>query len=280
MSLGRGVLPCLLIALTAQVAPAFEVSRSPSPDGWRRMFVPGTWERGDPDTLKDYDGLAWYRFFVRVPADWADNDLALSLGRIDQCDEVFFNGALVGASGSMPPHFKAAPKSKRDYQVPAKRVRFGEWNLVAVRVYDGGGEGGFGEGYQALHCSKGVIPLEGYWQFRTGDNTAWRRWPARPNAKKGQNAVKEFVMGMHPGSEGVFFDSEAQAPQGRLTLWSRRPADTWNEAFPVGNGRLGAMVFGGVRQNVCSSMKRPSGTDTSGIRRIQRHWRFCRKSAG
>ena len=25
-----------------------------------------------------------------------------------------------------------------------------------------------------------------------------------------------------------------------------RPAQTWNEALPVGNGRLGAMVFGGV----------------------------------
>ena len=30
------------------------------------------------------------------------------------------------------------------------------------------------------------------------------------------------------------------------TLWYRTPAATWNEALPVGNGRLGAMVFGGV----------------------------------
>ena len=29
-------------------------------------------------------------------------------------------------------------------------------------------------------------------------------------------------------------------------LWFRRPADRWVEALPVGNGRLGAMVFGGV----------------------------------
>jgi alpha-L-fucosidase 2 len=28
------------------------------------------------------------------------------------------------------------------------------------------------------------------------------------------------------------------------TLWYRRPAGEWNEALPVGNGRLGAMVFG------------------------------------
>ncbi len=30
------------------------------------------------------------------------------------------------------------------------------------------------------------------------------------------------------------------------TLWYRQPAKNWNEALPVGNGRLGAMVFGGV----------------------------------
>ena len=29
-------------------------------------------------------------------------------------------------------------------------------------------------------------------------------------------------------------------------LWYRAPAANWNEALPVGNGRLGAMVFGGV----------------------------------
>lgn len=31
-----------------------------------------------------------------------------------------------------------------------------------------------------------------------------------------------------------------------LRLWYRRPAPDWNEALPIGNGRLGAMVFGGV----------------------------------
>jgi alpha-L-fucosidase 2 len=31
-----------------------------------------------------------------------------------------------------------------------------------------------------------------------------------------------------------------------LTLWYRQPAQQWVEALPIGNGRLGAMVFGGV----------------------------------
>ena len=29
-------------------------------------------------------------------------------------------------------------------------------------------------------------------------------------------------------------------------LWYRRPAARWTEALPIGNGRLGAMVFGGI----------------------------------
>ena len=39
--------------------------------------------------------------------------------------------------------------------------------------------------------------------------------------------------------------AQAPAPQ-PLRLWYRRPADQWVEALPVGNGRLGAMVFGGT----------------------------------
>ncbi|MFV3131618.1 glycosyl hydrolase family 95 catalytic domain-containing protein [Niveispirillum sp. KHB5.9] len=33
---------------------------------------------------------------------------------------------------------------------------------------------------------------------------------------------------------------------GPLTLWYRQPAKVWTEALAIGNGRLGAMVFGGV----------------------------------
>lgn len=29
-------------------------------------------------------------------------------------------------------------------------------------------------------------------------------------------------------------------------LWYKKPAGDWNEALPLGNGRLGAMLFGGI----------------------------------
>src|SRR5690242_2061699 len=34
----------------------------------------------------------------------------------------------------------------------------------------------------------------------------------------------------------------------RERLWYRQPAARWEEALPIGNGRLGAMIFGRVAQ--------------------------------
>ncbi len=38
--------------------------------------------------------------------------------------------------------------------------------------------------------------------------------------------------------------------QDALTLWYNKPASNWNEALPVGNGRLGAMIFGRVEEEL------------------------------
>ncbi|HEY5824926.1 MAG TPA: glycoside hydrolase family 95 protein, partial [Cyclobacteriaceae bacterium] len=38
--------------------------------------------------------------------------------------------------------------------------------------------------------------------------------------------------------------------QNDLKLWYKQPARNWNEALPIGNGRLGAMVFGGVNEEL------------------------------
>ena len=34
-----------------------------------------------------------------------------------------------------------------------------------------------------------------------------------------------------------------------LKLWYKQPAVKWTEALPIGNGRIGAMVFGGVEND-------------------------------
>jgi alpha-L-fucosidase 2 len=52
-------------------------------------------------------------------------------------------------------------------------------------------------------------------------------------------------------AEGLQLDkkssiNEALPPDEPLSLWYRRPAEQWVEALAIGNGRLGAMVFGGI----------------------------------
>lgn len=56
------------------------------------------------------------------------------------------------------------------------------------------------------------------------------------------------VIGISPtrSAAAASVDSEAH-PARTLKLWYAKPAATWsNEALPIGNGRLGAMIFGGV----------------------------------
>ncbi|MBC7902098.1 MAG: glycoside hydrolase N-terminal domain-containing protein [Gemmatimonadaceae bacterium] len=38
--------------------------------------------------------------------------------------------------------------------------------------------------------------------------------------------------------------------QQHLTLNYKTPAKDWNEALPIGNGRLGAMIFGGTAEEL------------------------------
>jgi alpha-L-fucosidase 2 len=42
--------------------------------------------------------------------------------------------------------------------------------------------------------------------------------------------------------------AQSLKPDPHLKLWYARPASAWEEALPLGNGKMGAMVFGGVRQ--------------------------------
>jgi len=50
-----------------------------------------------------------------------------------------------------------------------------------------------------------------------------------------------------PPDSGATFSAAANDPAATL-LWYQQPAGKWEEALPVGNGRLGAMVFGGTAE--------------------------------
>jgi len=239
---GARILVCVP-AVLAVLACAAEGGASPV-SGWASVPVPGAWDAAYPADMGRHDGFAWYRCFVEVPASWAGQDLILHLGKVDDSDETFFNGVRVGGSGGMPPAYRSAWQDLRRYAVPARIVRAGAFNLIAVRVYDGGGFGGLVEGPVELSCEKGGIDLSGNWQLRAGDDPSWKDWPADPDGPELRELARRFAE--QSGFKTLSLSGEAPPPEGKLVLWYRRPVRKWDCALPLGNGRLGAMVFGGI----------------------------------
>jgi hypothetical protein len=128
----------------ARAAPGFDDS------GWTRLSTLAPYER---QGFAGYDGFSWYRIHVSIPASirttvhWPRR-LHLYLSSIDDVDETWFNGVRVGAMGQMPEDprgYSTRWNGLRDYYVAVATglVHFDADNVIAVRVYDGGGNGGF-----------------------------------------------------------------------------------------------------------------------------------------
>ena len=56
---------------------------------------------------------------------------------------------------------------------------------------------------------------------------------------------REFVAGV---SATLCANQAAAQDRRGLVLWYKQPAAAWTAALPIGNGRLGAMVFGGIAE--------------------------------
>ena len=110
---------------------------------WKTIKVPGYWEPQDINStdplMKGYDGVAWYRLHFTMPSEWSGKDLTLSLGSVDDQDQVYLNGTLVGATG---PGIEQSVLVQRQYKIPAARFLQDKENVLAIRVVDNGGPGG------------------------------------------------------------------------------------------------------------------------------------------
>ena len=141
---------------------------------WTLIKVPSPWDAQLNGRYDDYDGYAWYRCKILVPANWQDQDLKLLVEEIDNSHEAYFNGSKIGAAGSMPPKFRnGLDEFKGPYTVPASNVQPGKLNVIAIRVYDAGGRGGFVGRTPLLANGDHAIHLNGLWEFRTGDDPEW-----------------------------------------------------------------------------------------------------------
>jgi hypothetical protein len=134
------------------------------------LHVSGAWENAPGGRWKNFDGIAWYRCYVHMPASWANHETTLEIERVDNAYEAYVNATKVGEGD-----FDHGGR----HPVPAICLRAGAWNKVAVRVDDWGGAGGFRGQAPVLSSGNEAISLEGHWEFCTDDDDRFAKWSER-----------------------------------------------------------------------------------------------------
>ena len=161
---------------------------------WKMMKLPQPLETAG----LNIDGAVWFRKEIDVPASWVGKDLLLNLGPIDDFDVTYFNGAQVGATGSETPNSYLVP---RRYKVSGSAVHAGS-NLIAVRVFDRGGGGGFTGGQEQMSLSPtdgqktDNLVLAGDWRYKEELALEPKKpdWGTRPNLLGANNPNSPTVL--------------------------------------------------------------------------------------
>lgn len=118
---------------------------------WENIKIGSPWEdEGHPG----YDGFAWYRTKVVIPSSMKSKSslsqsLKIALGKIDDGDQVYLNGKLIGQNAERGGTIEQGDyNAERVYKLPMDdpAIRWGQENTIAVRVLDHGGEGGMWAG--------------------------------------------------------------------------------------------------------------------------------------
>ncbi len=126
---------------------------------WASVQLPGQWETSGIPAFNEFDGIALFRREVDVPQEWAGHDLTVQLGDVDDNDTTYWNGAPVGSTSGWT--------NNRRYTIPGAQVKAGR-NILAVRVTDTGGGGGFTASPETMRLERDAntsLPLAGGWKF-------------------------------------------------------------------------------------------------------------------
>ncbi|HVM87504.1 MAG TPA: putative Ig domain-containing protein [Puia sp.] len=118
---------------------------------WAPIQVGEAWEN---QGYKNYDGYAWYRLHIIIPSSIKEKSflkekIKFDFGKIDDGDEVYLNGMLIGRNANKTYDIKQGPyDAQRTYVLSFNdsRILWDKENVIAIRVWDGGGDGGMYEG--------------------------------------------------------------------------------------------------------------------------------------
>ncbi|MES2733732.1 MAG: sialate O-acetylesterase [Bacteroidota bacterium] len=123
--------------------------------GWKKIQVPSNWDQTE---IGPEDGIVWFKSEFDVPADLAGKPATISLGPIDDWDETYINGVLVG---------KEYDFTKPRIYTLNTGLKAGK-NSIIIKITDVVGGGGLYGNPEQLFVEVGgqKISLAGEWQYK------------------------------------------------------------------------------------------------------------------
>jgi hypothetical protein len=213
---------------------------------WDEISAPSSWEE---QGYRDYNGYAWYRKNFTMEAVSSEANIYVILGRIDDADEVYLNGKLIGKMGAFPPNFVTAYNQQRKYLVPHEYLNFSGDNLIAVKVYDSYKEGGIIDSPAGIFIDEDNVFLDmaitGKWKFHLGDNKQWISPGFEDNYWKEINVPQKWENEGYDNYDGyAWYRKEFKVPsnfKGKILYLSLGKIDDYDYTYL--NGVLIGNVF-------------------------------------
>jgi sialate O-acetylesterase len=120
----------------------------------------GDWRYWGVPQLKDFTGLVWFRTHLTLSASQAKAATRIDLGAINQVDETWINGRVIGNTFGY--------NADRSYAITPGVLHAGD-NVLVINALSNYGSGGLLQGgaRRALQLADGKsVPLDGPWQYR------------------------------------------------------------------------------------------------------------------
>ncbi len=201
-----------------------------------------SWTESDTEGIRSFSGIATYRKTFELPHGLAEQKrLFIQLGDLAEIAEVTLNGKQLGLVWLPPYRVEISGAVRAGVNQLEIRVA----NLWANRL-----------NADSLLAEKDRFTRSNLDRIQT-DPTA-----ERPYGKDSKGKTRPVYTKIPPlmksgllGPVQIVVPSDGQKPtipesmknmsfDPATTLWYEGPAKVWEEALPLGNGRLGAMVFG------------------------------------
>ena len=108
---------------------------------WRKVSIPGQWHILG---IRDVETV-WYRRNVFIKDDLINRTISIRVPNIADAHELYFNGVRIGGAGAISPKGKIIRKNcvPGVYSIPTETINYDNNNLIAIRVSDDVGWGGF-----------------------------------------------------------------------------------------------------------------------------------------